>query len=295
MARDRGLFELLARSIDELVDTSIPHRVVVPRHDLPVFQRFISNRREILAQEDVLPFHTLKIPALPNAAARLSQTLRRPVYLDRRLRMIRGWVLQQALKIEMSRLAEEDLVLHVDSDVFFIRRLDLHDLLREGRLPFFRATGVTSNPAHSGWIRAAEQMLGLPEILEYKPHYIENCVPWQPDALRTMTARLEEVHSRAWHDVLLEQMSFSEYYVYGLFLDRIRGTEGFYTERTDFCHSFWPEQEKAEVNFSELFADFQAHHIAMAVQSTHPLTLAQRYAIYARGRELSTKAGRRLT
>ena len=63
MARDIGLFELLASSVDTHVDEAVPHRVVVPAADLQAFKRFASSRREIIAQEDVLPVRIWKAPA----------------------------------------------------------------------------------------------------------------------------------------------------------------------------------------------------------------------------------------
>lgn len=291
MARDRELFALLARSVDELVDPAIPHRVVVPRRDLAAFRPFSGPRREILAQEEVLPFATVRIPALPRAAARLSQTFRRPFYLDRRLRMIRGWILQQALKIEMSRRAAEDLVLHVDSDVFFVRPVAPRDVFRDGRMPFFRATGRTGNPLHGAWTEAAARLLGLRLPADYPSHYIENCVPWQAQAVRALIRRIEETHGRAWYDVLLGEKTFSEYYLYGLFLDEIHGTGGLYTEQADLCRSYWPKDERAAVDEAGLLAGLQPHHVAVALQSTIPLPVARRQEIYLHGRATGQNAG----
>jgi hypothetical protein len=155
MARDLDLFALLARSVDAHVAEDIPHRVVVPSRDMAAFRPYRTARREIIAQEEVMPFRTLKIPNLPRVLSAMSPSLRRPFYLDSRLRLMRGWILQQILKIEMSRLAPEQAVMHVDSDVFIFRILAAQDVFRDGRPAFFRATGATGNPLHADWIATA--------------------------------------------------------------------------------------------------------------------------------------------
>lgn len=285
MARDRDLFDLLARTVDDLVDPAIRHVVVVPGKDLGAFAPYANARRTILAQEAVLPFRTFKFPAFPRLA-RILKPLRRPIYVDRRLRMIRGWILQQAIKIEMGMAAGADVVVHVDSDVFFIRPMGPGNVIRDGKAPFFRATGATGNPHHLSWVHAAERMLGLPLSADYGSHYIENCVPWHRDAVRAMTQQMEAAHGRAWHDVLLDEKALSEYYIYGLFLDRLRGTEGFYTDKADLCRSYWHEDDGA-LDEDWLFGGLEAHHYALSVQSTNSLSAQQRDALSRKARALA--------
>ena len=101
MAKDIEIFALLARSVDDLVAPEIRHDVVVPGADLQAFKRFETAQRQIIAQEDVLPFRTFRVPG----AIQRAVGSRRPIYVDKRLKMVRGWILQQILNIEMSRKA----------------------------------------------------------------------------------------------------------------------------------------------------------------------------------------------
>lgn len=280
MARDRDLFALLARSVDAHVDPNIPHRVVVPGSDMAAFRSFANSRREIIAQEDVMPFRTVKIPNLPRSLGALAGSFRRPFYLDRRLRMIRGWILQQILKIEMSRLAQEEAVMHVDSDVFFFRPMTAADVFRDGRPAFFRATGKSGNPLHGEWIQSAARVLKISARQDHDPHYIENCVPWSTVALRAMTAHIEAQHARPWHQVLLKERSFSEYYLYGLYLDKLAGLSAVAEVSTSFCHSYWPSMKTTRIDPAAVLAGAGAQSVALAIQSTAPLPLAERVRLF---------------
>lgn len=287
MARDRALFDLLAHSVDELVDPAIHHLVVVPRSDLAAFSQYANTRRSFIAQEEALPFKAVKLPTVPRAASRLVTALRRPLYIGPGMRLLRGWILQQALKIEMSRRAQAGAVLHIDSDVFFVRPMALNDVLRNGRLPFFRSRSGAPNPSHMVWIHAAQRMLGLSQTARYASHFIENIVAWDSDAVRAMTQRIEDVGGRPWHDILLSEDAFSEYYVYGVFLDKIYGTDGYWSEQADFCRSYWLDENSLTVDEDWLLDGMKPHHVAMSVQSTNMMTIERRKALCEKARALA--------
>ncbi|MEX5730223.1 hypothetical protein Ga0609869_003576 [Rhodovulum iodosum] len=284
MARDVELFALLADSVDACVDAQIRHRVVVPGADIATFRRFGSARREIIAQEDVLPMRVVKLPAALKYLAPLAGTFRRPIYLDRRLKLVRGWILQQLLKIEMARTAREAALLHVDSDVFFFRPLQAADAFTRGRPPFFRIDGVPANPAHQTWIDAAARLLGLPPGTPHARHYVENCVPWSSAVARALTDRIEAVHGQPWHRAVLGEPALSEYYLYGLFVDRLQGEAGLAPTDVSFCSSFWPGQEDAPFSLDDQLATLREGQVALAVQSTHPLSPDDRRRIYRTAR-----------
>lgn len=280
MARDIDLFALLARSMDSCISDDVPHRVIVPGRDMAAFRRFRTPSREIIAQEDVLPFRTIKIPNLPRSLGVLAGSLRRPFYLDRRLRIIRGWILQQIIKIEMSRLAPEDAVIHVDSDVFFFRPMTAQDAFHDGRPDFFRADGPSGNPMHAEWVQAAARVLGISVTADHRPHYIENCVIWNTAALRGMVDHVEKQHAQPWHQVLLAERSFSEYYLYGLYLDYVAGLSKVAVTSVSLCHSHWPAPGTDRVDLAALLADADSGSYALAIQSTAPLPLTERIRLF---------------
>lgn len=287
MARDAALFALLARSVDECAAADIPHKVVVPGRDMDVFRPFANARREIIAQEDVLPFRIYKLPGALKYLAPLAPSFRRPVYVNNRLSAIRGWILQQLLKIEMSRTATQAQVLHVDSDVFFFRPMQAGDTFTNGRPRFFFADGATGNPLHGGWIEAAGRMLGITPDPAQPRHYVENCVPWASEVVRGMTQRISETHGRPWYEVLLGEETLSEYYIYGLYVDHLCGTGTLAPDPMSFCHSYWPDTDDAPMQADAHVGGLDPRHFAMAVQSTHPLSVADRVAMYEKARARS--------
>lgn len=278
MARDLDIFGVLAASVDACAGPEVRHVVIVPRRDMAAFRRFAGPRREILAQEEVLP---MRLWALPKALGRLAfvhDALRRPLYLTARGKVMRGWMIQQVLKIEFARKAPCVPVVHVDSDVFFVRPFGVADVLHGGRMAFFRVDEAQANPAHRRWAEAAAACLGtaLPE--SYAAHYIENCVPWHRDVAQAMVERIEAVHGRPYHDVLLTFPSISEYFIYGLFADLLLREPVLAPASRSVCNSFWPATPDEAFDAVRQMDRMEPWHKALAVQSTHafPLGLRER-------------------
>ena len=281
MARDIELFALLAESIDRFVPAHVQHRVIVPASDATAFVRFGNERRQIISQDDALPF---KVRAFPKVLTRLSPlvgALRRPLYLAPGFNVVRGWVLQQILKIEQTRVLEADVVLNVDSDVFFVRPFDIDMVLPDENPIFFRVATENLSPEHRRWTQTSHDILGIEISNGQTAHYVENCIPWSPRIICDMVKRIEDVHKTAWYNVLLRQRSFSEYFIHGRFVDELVNDPLVKTSSRTICNTYWPA---ADGNMSSYLAK-SAHftdYTAVAIQSTEDIPISERRRIYDR-------------
>ncbi len=282
MAADADLFGLLAESVDRHVPEDIPHNVVVPGRDIIRFKRYETNRRRIIAQEEILPVKIWKLPSSLKYLEFVRSGFRRPLYLTQDRQLIRGWMIQQFLKIEMTRTATQDAVMHVDSDVAFFRNLDSGDAFSDGKVRYFRTEGRTKNPLHKTWVESSCQFLGIPVPPDHWGHYIENCVLWSTLTTKNMAKRMEDVNGAPLHEVIFNERTMSEYYVYGLFADTFPDVCDLQSEGVSFCNSFWPSDSKDTVDFTGLNEQLQPKHRAIAIQSTHEISLSERKAVYDR-------------
>ncbi|MEP6021542.1 MAG: DUF6492 family protein [Paracoccaceae bacterium] len=282
MANDLDLFALLAASIDRHAAPGVLHQVVVPGSDLRAFRQFETENRTIIAQEDILPEPIRKLPRWLKHLSFLKAGFRRPIYLRPNLAVVRGWMLQQILKIEMTRQNDADAVMHIDSDVCFFRRFDHADGFRDGKVRYFRVTGPTANPMHMPWLNGSAKFLGLDQAPDDQAHYIENCVMWSRDVTRAMVDRLEATQGKPLHEVLFSAETMSEYYLYGVYADAFAQESNLAVDPVSFCNSYWPADEQGPVDFDALRARLDPKHCAMAVQSTHNLDITARAALYKR-------------
>lgn len=281
MARDIELFALLAESVDRFVPQAVQHRVIVPAADVTAFARFGNVRRQIVSQDDVLPFRARKLPKTLGHLSPIVGALRRPLYLTPGFNLVRGWVLQQILKIEATRTSDADVVLHVDSDVFFVRFFETEMVLPGGRPTFFHVPAESLSAEHDTWTAVADRILGIATGTVRQGHYVENCIPWSPKIVRRMTDQIVQTNKRAWHDVLMQESSFSEYFIYGRFVNVVDSVVEVEARSNTVCKTYWSDIATSfaqDMNSIVLPGD----QVALAIQSTEDVSVADRRRMFER-------------
>lgn len=279
MVRDLDLFALLADSVDRHVDERVRHVVIVPGQQTGAFRHFESVRRTVVAQEDVLPFAIWKTPDTLEHLAFLNTGFRRPIYFDRRLRAVRGWMLQQLVKLQFSRQASETAVMHCDSDMAFVRAMPLMHAFPTGKPLFFRVHPKKLVGDHLRWLETAASLVGADLPAGYVRNYVENGIVWGTAQARAMAERIETVNSMPLHEVLLAQSTISEYYLYGLFLELVDGTESVSPVDFPICRSLWNLKDGETIKIDEVASRMRPLHTAVAIQSTVNFPLESRAAL----------------
>lgn len=276
MRRDEELFGILAESADRHLDPTIRHMVIVPAQDVQVFRKYAGPTRDIVAQEDVLPFRIRRLPVLQKFS-RVVPSLRRPLYLGPSGRLLRGWIIQQVLKIEAARQSRAASVLHVDSDVFFFRNLRPETLVADGKPRLFVADGG-GIAEHARWRETAGRLLGVAP--SGTSHFIENCIVWSPEVVRSMVDRIAAQRQGDWWLALIEVESVSEYFVYGTYCETVERFARVTPIGRSLCHSLWHVAGDLRDLPDPAGFHLAEDQCALAIQSTHPLPLAARRALF---------------
>jgi hypothetical protein len=127
--------------------------VVVTDADVAPFRRFEGPQCVVVGVADVLP---PSVRALP--LTKLWVNVRRPVP------PLRGWIVQQLLKLALAEQVQERVVVMADSDIVFIRTITEATFAPGGRVRLYRKDdGVDESlPRHLKWHAVAHALLGLP-------------------------------------------------------------------------------------------------------------------------------------
>jgi hypothetical protein len=283
---DHELFVSLCESADRLVAPTMPHLVLVPRRDLPLFRAFARPGRNVVALEAFLPRWTWRLPLAKG---------RREVFRVPGAGRIGGWTMQQLLKIEAARRLIWEVVVHVDSDVVFVRPIAEDALVERGRTRLKRVPGATRPATHLAWHRTALQLLGLPEQ-HLNADYIDNLVTWRPATVRMLTDYVERVTGQRWQTALARAPTLSEYVLYGLFCEHVGGeAAGHCATEHSLCHTLWTMPQGSDDGFlAEWVERLEPHHLACAIQSTIPIPAATRRALQSRADAIVRAADERV-
>ncbi|MEY3018149.1 MAG: hypothetical protein RL336_1284 [Pseudomonadota bacterium] len=197
----------LCDSIDTFVDKSIEHLVICPADQRDLFAPLANTRRRIISYQEVLPKGFRRVP------------LTKKWWLDDQFFPVRGWVLQQLIKLSSHTATEADVLLFVDSDIVFFKHFDSSILFQGEKTRLLRVPCSPPSGVHSEWQRVAEKLFGLPEQ-PFIMDYVGQLISWRRDHLQAMLQHIEHITGKAWHHAVGHQKTVSEYILYGNFIER---------------------------------------------------------------------------
>jgi hypothetical protein len=153
--------------------------------------------------------------------------------------------------------------------------------VRDGVVRFYRKPGEIDErlPRHVIWHRVARQLLGLPTAAPPHTDYVSSLLAWDPGILRQLLARVETVSRRPWPTAIGGQLHFSEWTLYGVFVDEVLGkpANSFASERTR-CHSYWDEAPLGAESIGDFLAGIQPDDIAVMISAKSQTSLDTRRA-----------------
>lgn len=155
---------------------------------------------------------------------------------------IRGWILQQILKLAAAPRIDADVVVLMDADVQFIRPVSESTFICDGRVSLYRVEGGVDEalPEHVAWHRTARRLLGLPQHAPPFHDYVSSFTAWDPAVVGALLARIEAVTGRRWIDAIGSERKFSEWTLYGVFVDEVLGPPAnAETTSRSHCHDYW--------------------------------------------------------
>ena len=261
--RDLELCALLCESVDRHVGSFAKHYLLVPDCDLPLFARFESERRSVLPASKFLPRWLRPLP-------RFVQRKRRRYWWSFRTKPISGWHVQQFLKIAATISLPHERFCILDSDVVFFRDFDLSRFEAPNPIPLHNLPdGVTSGLAHhSHWVETSHRLLGLPTPPLPASDFIGHIIFWDQQTVRAMASRIEAVTGLDWVEALSRAHGFSEYMLYGYFVQNEArlSAQHTLTSRTP-CLSYWDAPRLTPGELNELLSSADQDDVAFSVAS----------------------------
>lgn len=278
--KDFDRCRLLCRSVDRFVDPAVRHILFVPACDVSLFSPLATDRREIRAQEGLFPGWR-HFKSLDTRLAKFAPFLRRDFFIDQRFRILRGWIAQQIVKIKASQTADAAVLLHLDSDIAMIRPLSADSLVPGGKVRFYAVPGAADLPSHRKWHDTAARLLGTGTVGYSGSDYIDHGTVWSRDIVERMCRRIESVTGDAWEDALSKCLHFSEYILYGMFLDFVDdGPTPIHRTDAPFCLSQWGGSLADAASRTAFLDRLQPDQVGLGAQSTVPLSAEDRTALW---------------
>jgi hypothetical protein len=178
--------------------------------------------------------------------------------------------MQQILKFAAATRLDADILLLVDSDVQFVRPVTAGTFIRNGKLRLYRKDGTVTEqlPGHIVWHEVARKLLGLPAAKLPLPDYVSSFNVWDRRVVTALLDRIEQITCRNWIDAISGQFAFSEWILYGVFVDEVLGqSANTFVANSSLCHSYWGTSPLDASGAALFLQDLPADDVAVLIQS----------------------------
>jgi Family of unknown function (DUF6492) len=275
-APDFELCSDLHRSVLDYSPDSVHHHIFVPGRDLKLFGRLAGPRTHIRCEADFLPGSFVAVPY-----SKFTVNLNRP------LPPVRGWILQQVVKLAAVAASEDDVVLVADSDVEFVRPVTVETFVRDSVVRFYRKPRAIDEqlPRHMAWHRTARALLGLPPAEPPYTDYISSPLACDPTIVRRMLARVTAASGRPWTTAIARLLHFSEWTLYGVFIDDMIGAPAnSFASDDPLCLGYWDESPLNRGGAADFLRGVRPTDVAAMISAKSRTPLAVRRAAFANHR-----------
>jgi len=229
-ALDFELCRDLNTSVLEYTPSSTIHYIITPRRDLALFSALCGPRTVVWPVDQFIPRYFLTLP--------------RNLWLNghRPFLPIRGWVMQQLVKMQVASQMDAEILVLADSDVLFVRPVTAATFRLDGGLVFYRKCGAIDQnlDRHCTWHKVARSLLGLPSSPPPFSDYISPFNVWDRSLILAMQDRIHQITGKPWIEAAAAQLHLSEFILYGVFVDEVLGKVANVTPTSSMlCHTYW--------------------------------------------------------
>ncbi len=264
-AADHARCQLLCDSLDRMATGAFQHYILVADHDVALFTPLAGPNRRIIPDSALLP-QWLKSMVRPFSGGKVVWgSILPPVW------PMSGWHVQQLRKLLVARHIDDDVLVMADSDSLFVRPFGIDSFLHDGNVRLYvKEHGITAEPGlekHRLWVRHAADVLGLPQPVLPANDYINNLVSWRRSHVLAMLDRIEARGGRDLTATLGRSRTFSEYQIYGAYVDGIAGRSGHFADGEPLSLTYWRGDALTEASLRSFVSSLSPQQIAICVQS----------------------------
>jgi hypothetical protein len=274
-AGDFESFRDLHDSVRRFTENDVIHHVAVPERDVSMFRELASPRLRIVPVGELLPRRFVSTYSLTSQVRKIPRLGQRLPPIDAVNVLhpwppIRGWILQQVVKMSAISRLDADVVVIIDSDIALIRPLTVDQFVKGDAVRFYRSPRPLTPDLtrHFLWHESARRLLGMAEDDAPLYDYVSPLIAWDPGIVRKIQYQIEATTERHWAESVAALLHFSEYILYGRFIDSM-GTEHERSFTEDFvpCHGYWEYEPLTMVTAEPFIQSIRNCDVAVLVQS----------------------------
>ncbi|MEE4660635.1 MAG: DUF6492 family protein [Halieaceae bacterium] len=257
-APDLERCRLLVRSAAQHLSGVDAHLLLIDEAEWHLFAPLVSDTVQLVTKESLLPWWVRRNP------------LSSRWWLTLKSLPVRGWIMQQVIKLAIAEQFQADILLFADSDMVFIKPFSPEHIISGNRVRHFRAERGPNqyrDRRYQNWYRFAGNVCGVQDPQTISGSYIAQLNSWRHENVIELY-RLLEQRGTHWMTRVMRCLDFSEFVLYGAFVDHVLGDfSGHYTDTEQLCHSSWFYPVETESDVESFIDRLLPAHRAVHLQS----------------------------
>lgn len=214
---DLAWCRILCRSIDEFVPAHVKHYLLIEDRDVVLFKDLENGRRKVISQNAIKPWWMIRSPVKFKGHNFWISPITLPV---------RGWIMQQVIKLGIFEVLDEDVFLCLDSEAFFFRPFNPDCLFKDGKVMLVSHDEPWDWENAKIYYHSAVKLLGLKPDNSPLKRYMSVQFVFRRELLEKLTERIrQQSWIGSWKASLFNKVRFSEYTLYGIFVEKVLGIE----------------------------------------------------------------------
>lgn len=234
------------------------HLLLIDEAERELFEPLVSSTVHLVTKESLLPWWIRRNP------------LSGKWWLSLKSLPIRGWILQQIIKLAIAERYQADVLLFADSDMVFVRPFDPSHIIVDGKVRHFRAERGPmqyTDLRYRNWYGVAADICGVSSPDNISGAYIAQLNSWRHENVIELYRAMEQ-RGTPWMTQLARKLDFSEFVLYGAFVDHVLGSlSGHYVDENQLCHSSWFYDLQTEDDVDDFISRLSPFHRAVHLQS----------------------------
>lgn len=257
--------QILCWSIDKFISPNVNHYIVVDHRDYNLFSQLEGSRRKIITKESILPWWIKRIPFLS----------KKNLWLNYQGFPLRGWLVQQIIKLSAAQYTSEEILVFIDSDVGFIRPFSLYNFVKQDQVRLFKIANSTKTKDSDNWDKTTNYLLDLPNN-KYFHNYVGQIITWKRSNLLKLYEHIEDTTGQEWLKALCGSLHLSEYHLYGNFVDCIlKDQSGHYYDESHICHQYWDSTPMSEKQLQVFFQQIPSSCSSVMISAKASMFISQ--------------------
>jgi len=245
--------KLLVESIKNNVQGDFEHYIIVDKRDFNLFKKIENDKTKIVTVELVLSNYFFRLPYI------------KKWWFSWKTLPVRNWIIQQIVKLSMGDFLENEILVNIDSDIFFIRPFNPKRFVKNNKVRLLKTSYIDEK--HEKWYNISCKILKIDRKSEYF-NYVGNLITWRRDNLKKLCTYIKNVWKMDWRKKLSRTLTLAEHSLYGVFVDQIlKKKSGHFISTKRYCYASWDYNLSNKQEFEAFFKDVQPKDVAMMVHS----------------------------